>query len=609
MHIIIHRFKRFRELGIHNGMRILCNKIRNARFYWRFKRQALAGKAHHSWGDITKKDGVDFPTFWQQCISKSLPVSDYQSNIIMAQANAYTQNIFDILGSGPISCPHLPWHEDIRLKAQDPQSDFTFDSTSFYKDTRVETGLSNRIIKDIKISWELSRCQHLPILGQAYGATNDQKYAQTFTAHIQDWLDKNPYLIGINWVCPMEVAIRAINWIWAYDYFKHSPHVSMQFWERLASSLYDHMHYLEHNWEIFDTKTSNHYLSDLLGYLYLCWFFQDLEGIQKKRDWCIKELLKEFDRQVFEEGTDYESTTAYHCLVTEMFDHMAMLCKLMNIALPDTFHEKLARMHKFIEWCTINETDMVKIGDDDSGKITPVHSLPSLKARISEGWEKHFPAFGLSIIKTNPWHITLRHLAYQKKQPTAHFHNDVLSITLAINGIPVIIDPGSYLYTASSMWRNYFRSVAVHNTFYVDGHEPVPFDDRLFALNISAKAGNQDFCSSHTLYSRFDLKLARNLTWNNQEIIVTDSWNKPNQDVKLAWNFTLHPAIEVKKDNNEWIFMHQGKPLLAMQSALEFSPYQAWVSPEYGIKIPSIGLRSHCSSLMGNESKIVFIKL
>ena len=72
----------------------------------------------------------------------------------------------------------------------------------------------------------------------------------------------------------------------------------------------------------------------------------------------------------------------------------------------------------------------------------------------------HFPQFGLSIVKTNNWHITLRHHAYNALQPTGHFHNDIGSITLAVNGIPVIIDPGSFVYTPSAMWRNYFRSVA-----------------------------------------------------------------------------------------------------------------------------------------------------
>ena len=95
-----------------------------------------------------------------------------------------------------------------------------------------------------------------------------------------------------------------------------------------------------------------------------------------------------------------------------------------------------------------------------------------------------FPQFGLSIIKTNNWHVTLRHHAYNALQPTGHFHNDIGSITLAVNGIPVIVDPGSFVYTPSAMWRNYFRSVAVHNTSFIDGIEPVLLSDELFVLNI-----------------------------------------------------------------------------------------------------------------------------
>lgn len=611
-----HRFKRLRELGVRNAVRIICNKIRNAWFYWRFKKRALARKTQHSWDDIARKHQVNFLIFWQQCASKSLPALDYSSEIIIPQADAYTQNIFDILGSGPYIFTQITWHEDIRLKVQNLHPDYTFDATSFYKDIQINTSHHSNITKDIKVPWELSRCQHLPILGQAFAATHDPRYAQTFVAHIEDWLEKNPYLIGINWLCPMEVAIRAINWIWAWHYLKNSPNIPTQFWESFTSSLYDHMHYLENNWEIFDTKTSNHYLSDLLGYLYLCWFFQDLPGIQAKRDWCIKELLKEFDRQVFDEGTDYESTTAYHCLVTEIFDHVALLCHEMDILLPKAFHAKLARMHEFIAWCSINEREMVRIGDDDSGRV--IYFRPSLNIGELAG-NKTFKDFGLSIIKTKSWHITLRHHAYKKQQPSAHFHNDVLSITLAINGIPIIIDPGSYLYTASTAWRNHFRSAFVHNGFYIQDQEPIPFDERLFVLNLPEKDNELEermekhkiiIRSSHSLYASRGLEAHRTLTFDHQELILTDTWQGIAQgQLPTCWNFTLHPKVDAHLEAGAWMFSHNSVPLCRMITDLPFNIHESWVAPEYGVKVKSSCLKASYSGILGNESKIVFAAL
>lgn len=697
MHAMLHRYNRLRELGLHNSAIIVKHAINQKLFSARWRKKAVAGKAHHTWPAIAQKHGItkNFAEYCNRIKQKQLTSIAYDAAYI-TQADAYARNQFDLLGSGIHTFASIPWHTDFRLQRQNPNADCDFDNRSFYKDIIIITAQSHEIAKDIKVPWELSRFQHAPILGIVYEQIHNELYAQTFVAHSTDWLDKNPYLIGINWLCPMEVALRAINWIWAWNYFKHSTAISLQFWERFICSLYDHMHYLENNWEIFDTKTSNHYLADLVGYLYLCWFFQDLPGVEKKKTWCVEELLKEFDRQVAPDGTDYESSTAYHCLVTELFDHMALLCAHMNITLPDSFHEKHARMHEFIEWCKVNDKEMVKIGDDDSGKIMLIppsfvtffvdtkntqderkkispsqdHSLLSNKSSniLSNSEQlthlcdnqtiqvahpecfcesknvtkdhkniKHFPNFGISIAKTNTWHITLRHHAYQKQQPTAHFHNDFLSVTLAVNGIPVIIDPGSYLYTASPAWRNHFRSAGVHNTISIKDHEPIPFDNRLFALavpenspyvlrqssettgekiifpsSLSLVEGSTEptrFSSSHTLYARFGITLQRTVEWDDQQIIIADSWNKVDRELTLAWNFTLHPAITVMQENNQWILAHNNKPLLALQSALNFQPHQTWVSPEYGVKMESMCLKVGYLGTSGNESKISFIKL
>jgi len=45
-----------------------------------------------------------------------------------------------------------------------------------------------------------------------------------------------------------------------------------------------------------------------------------------------------------------------------------------------------------------------------------------------------------------------------------HAHNDQLSIELNIDGVDVIRDPGTYVYTPFPELRNRFRSTAVHFT-------------------------------------------------------------------------------------------------------------------------------------------------
>ena len=75
---------------------------------------------------------------------------------------------------------------------------------------------------DVKVPWELSRCQHFPLLGQAYWLTGDERYAREFVAEVDDWIARNPFGHGVNWACAMDVALRAVSWIWGFYFMAGS---------------------------------------------------------------------------------------------------------------------------------------------------------------------------------------------------------------------------------------------------------------------------------------------------------------------------------------------------------------------------------------------------
>ena len=515
-------------------------------------------------------------------------LSDTQE--LMRQANAFAHNCFDILGSREQCLITMPWHSDFRLRYQHPDADYLFDKRMFYKDITIQSGLTDRLTKDIKVPWELARFQHLFVMGAAYQKGHDPLYARSFMQHVMDFLDENPFLLGPNWVCPMDVGIRGLNWVWAFHFFKKSEDITPEFWERFVCSMYDHMHYLEHNWEVFGV-TSNHYLSDLIGYFYLTWFFKDLKGVSKKHEWCYRELLKEFEKQVFEEGTDYEGSTKYHCLVTEIFYHFYLLSQESGFSLPQSALEKLQRMFTFIDWITVDESDLVKIGDDDSGKILHYGITSSLVTSMKQSrtTEDHFfKKFGLSVHKSDTWHVTLRHHSYSKEQPSGHFHNDIGSITVAYKGIPIIVDPGSYVYTPSVVWRNIFRSVQAHNSFFIQDVEPVLFSDSsLFVLDMPEKKSSDSIWNmQHHLYSISALRSVT-IDQKNESIVIRDMWDEtPFQGSVSAWNFTLSSEITPIIENKKCILTYQGRSLLVLSSEdITFETGDSWYAPAYGTKI------------------------
>lgn len=591
--------KKIHTLGAKKSISLIKNKLHTSLFEQYSRHKAEHKIAGSSWKHIAYQYELDtFKKFWKLQSQRSFIYSQdlykkekEDKETLLAQAASYANGCFSLLGSSDQCLINIDWHSDFRLRYQNPDADYLFDKNMFYRDFIITAGLTDRLTKDIKIPWELSRCTYFYVLGAAYEQGNNPLYAHAFYQYITDWITENSFLLGPNWVCPMDVGIRAFNWVWAFHFFKKAPELNELFWEQFTSSLYDHLCYLENNWELYE-KTSNHYLGNLIGYYALTWFFKDLKGMEKKAAWCHKELLKECEKQIFEEGTDYEGSTAYHQLVTEMFYHFYLLAQEHGHTMPDFFIKKLHKMFSFLDWCSTAHGSLIKIGDDDSGKLLQYGITPELinamKNKQTEN-SRFFKEFGLSIYKDERLHLTLRHHTYQTIQPSGHFHNDAGSITLAVDGIPVIVDPGSYVYTPSAFWRNTFRSVQAHNTFYIKDIEPILFNDKsLFFLDIPEKqlCLKQDpWVSKHTLYST---TASRTIKFETTNIItLIDQWSDATHHTFIScWNFTLAPDISAEYKNSIWTLSYQAKPLLTIFSEdIQLSLVDSWFAPEYGKKV------------------------
>src|SRR6202007_1994967 len=98
--------------------------------------------------------------------------------------------------------------------------------------------LDPEMIGDKKIVWELNRHQYFATLGQAYWLTNDERYAETFVAHLASWMEQNPPKLGINWASSLEVAFRSISWLWALYFFKDSSVLTPELFVRVLKFLH-----------------------------------------------------------------------------------------------------------------------------------------------------------------------------------------------------------------------------------------------------------------------------------------------------------------------------------------------------------------------------------
>ena len=337
---------------------------------------------------------------------------------------------------------------------------------------------------DVRIVWELNRLARFITLGRAYKLTKDERFATAFTEQLQSWTKQNPYGRGPNWQCAMEVALRAINLLAAFELFRDSPQLDTQFLLRLFQQ---HGNYIRRNLEFSYVATSNHYLSDVAGLLWLGIMLPELRAADSWRKFGLKELLREMDKQVLPDGADFESSTGYHRFVTELFLYSFLLCRENGIEIEARYWEKLRAMLLYIRGYLRPDGFAPLIGDTDGGQFLPLQQRPANDhsylltigaqafddpaLRDTEAGSKAFPHAGMYIMRHEDMYLCFNASGPGIDGRGSHGHNDALSIEVSGGGRAFIVDPGTYIYTGDLQKRHDFRSTAYHSTVQIDGVE------------------------------------------------------------------------------------------------------------------------------------------
>jgi uncharacterized heparinase superfamily protein len=145
------------------------------------------------------------------------------------------------------------------------------------------------------------------------------------------------------------------------------------------------------------------------------------------------------------------------------------------------------------------------------------------------------------------------------KPLAAHGHADALSFWLSIDGNPIFVDPGTFLYHSGGKWRDYFRSTAAHNTVRVDQTDQATilsdfiYDDfyEVFDTQLSENAGKYTWSTKHTGYCRLadPVTHARTIVVApNDASIRIDDTISCMEDHLIERFFHLHPNCQVSRN-------------------------------------------------------------
>ena len=172
--------------------------------------------------------------------------------------------------------------------------------------------------RDVKVPWELGRCNHHITLAQAYGLVHDDDYAREFRDQVLDFISQNPPGFGIQWRCPMDVAIRVANWLVGYDLLcSFGFSFDAPFQSLFINSVHAHAQHVVRNLEWTPHLRGNHYLANVVGLFFAAAYLPRHPETDAWLAFSIDQLIKESSRQFLDDGGSFESSTSYHRLTAE----------------------------------------------------------------------------------------------------------------------------------------------------------------------------------------------------------------------------------------------------------------------------------------------------
>jgi hypothetical protein len=276
---------------------------------------------------------------------------------------------------------------------------------------------------DIKVPWELARLQHLPQIAIAYSLSKNKNknknknnnkilmdsevYLNEFCNVVLDFIANNPPRYGVNWRSSMDVGIRAVNILVAYDIFQDAgAKFIIPLKDILVQSMFEHGHFIIDNFGWSLHHRGNHYLSHVTSLLFISAYLPINTVTNSWLALSIQELINEFKSQFNEDGSNFEGSTAYHRLSGEMivyatalvlglpkekkqalnnFDHtlIKQFSKLkpnylsgqessdmsQHWQFSDWYLERLSKVAHFTKDIIKPSGDIVQIGDNDSGRF------------------------------------------------------------------------------------------------------------------------------------------------------------------------------------------------------------------------------------------------
>mgnify|MGYP000846474162 FL=1 len=493
---------------------------------------------------------------------------------------------------------------------------------------------------DIRTNWELNRHRQFALLAKSYFVTGTDDFFSELSDLFDDWNEQNPFMWGPEWASPMEESIRLINWLVTAAFLGAAGDEATDGLRRRlcvgawVMAAHVRQHYSRHS------SANNHTIVEAAGVAVAATVFGEHEWL----DEALALLESEVAHQTYLDGVNKEQALHYQLFVMEALCLVSHVLRTIGKALPASLVERLRSMARYARACSVGSGKYVEFGDDDEGVILclgpekpcyPDYVLALVTLELESdyrwvedvrccetvGWlygkrrlqsanalpltqnasVESFPDGGVTIVRFDEGRgvLAFDHGPLGFGRLAAHGHADALSVQLYVDGEPVLVDPGTFIYNGDRRMRDKFRSTCVHNTMCVGGRDQSealgPF---LWGrkANVSGFAfeeceGRVIMSAEHDGYSPVCVR--RTVKIQGAKAVVTDEV-KGGEAAAVFWHL---PSAGVEVDGGAAEFRLQSGVVVRIEAGGSLESGEFEYSPDYGMNATGVEL-----SVSVNES-------
>lgn len=365
---------------------------------------------------------------------------------------------------------------------------------------------------DIRTNWELNRHSQFVLLAKSYFVMGSSDYLSELSDLFNDWNEQNPFMWGPEWASPMEESIRLINWLVTAAFLEAAGDKDTdELGRRLCAGAWIMAAHVRQHYSRY-SSANNHTVVEAAGVAVAAMVFDE----HKWLDEALALLESEVIHQTHPDGVNKEQALHYQLFVMEALCLVSHVLRTEEKALPASLNERLLCMARYARACSIGDGRYIEFGDSDEGVILrlgpeklcyPDYVLALVTLELQSdcrwvenvrccetiGWlygsealeaaaalplaqsvpVENFPDGGVTIVRFAEGACVLAfdHGPLGFGRLAAHGHADALSVQLYVDGEPVLIDPGTYIYNGNCGMRDRFRSTRAHNTVSVGGRD------------------------------------------------------------------------------------------------------------------------------------------